>query len=102
MLTARMVIRTRVTSIPLAAFRERLILIFMWASSMLFANNNFGGLHVLTHSRSSIDGALRLPGQTDHFDVLRPVVSCEWILIPGAWNGVSLKHIKLDQSTTGN
>src|SRR6266852_4664735 len=102
MLSARMVIRNSVTSSALAQFWEGFSFVFISGCSMLFADDDFGGLDVLTDAGSSRNGSRGFPGQPDYFHELRPVVGCGGILIPGAGNSVSLKNVELDQRATGN
>src|SRR5438876_7720804 len=102
MLTARMVIRNSVTSSALAQFWEGFSSVFISGCSMLFADDAFGGLDVLADTRPAGNGSGSFPREPDDFDVLRPIIGCDGILIPGAGNGVSLKDIELDQSATGN
>src|SRR6266700_1151027 len=102
MLSARMVIRNSETSSALAQFWEGFSFVFISGCSMLFADDDFGRLDVLADTRPSRNGSGSFPGQPDDFDVLRPIVGCGGILIPGAGNGVPLKNIELDQCATGN
>src|SRR5439155_3974241 len=102
MLTARMVIRNSVTSSALAQFWEGFSFVFISGCSMLFADDDFGGLDVLADTRPARNGSGSFPGQPDDFDVFRPIVGRGGILIPCAGNGVPLKDVELDQCATGN
>src|SRR2546426_2277127 len=102
MLIARIVTRNNVTTSALAVFWEGFSFVFISGCLMLFADDDFGRLDVLTDAGSSRNGSRGFPGQPDYFDELRPVVGCGGILIPGAGNSVSLKDVELDQRATGN
>src|SRR5882724_11458794 len=102
MLMARIVIRKSVTTSALPEFWEGFSFVFITVCSMLFADNDFGGLDVLTDTRPSRNRPGCFPGQPDNFDVFGPIAGRDGILIPGAGNSVSLKDVELDQSTTGN
>src|SRR5882672_4957713 len=102
MLTARMVIMKSVTNSALPEFWDGFSFVFISECSMLFADDDFGGLDVLADTRPARNGSGSFPGQPDDFDVLRPIVGRGGILIPGAGNGVPLKDIELDQCATGD